>query len=51
MVVDQFRSRERGGRGISVHVDHEEGRAVESRATTSLPNLRRADNVLKHDTS
>lgn len=50
MVLDQFGSHERGERGISVHGDRAVWRAVESRATTSLPAPSRADNVLKHDT-
>jgi hypothetical protein len=43
-------SRERGERGISVHVVRAGGRWVECASTTSLPNPSRADNVLKHDT-
>ena len=43
-------SRERGERGISVHVVRAGGRWVECSSTTSLPYPFRADNLLKHDT-
>ena len=43
-------SRQRGERGISVHVVRAGGRWVECSSTTSLPYPCRADNLLKHDT-
>ena len=43
-------SRQRGERGISVHVVRAGGRWVECSSTTSLPYPLRADNLLKHDT-
>ena len=43
-------SRQRGERGISVHIVRAGGRWVESSSTTSLPYPFRADNLLKHDT-
>jgi hypothetical protein len=45
-----FGSYERGQSGISVHVVRAGLREVEFSSTTSLPDLSRADNVLKHDT-
>ena len=42
-------SRQRGERGISVHVVRAGGRWVESSSTTSLPDPCCADNLLKHD--
>ena len=50
VMTNQFSSHERSECGISVHVVPEEWRGVASRATTSLPDHRSADNVLKHDT-
>ena len=47
---DHLCSRQRGERGISVHVVRAGGRWVECSSTTSLPNPFRADNLLKHDT-
>jgi len=47
---DHFCSHERGEGGISVHVVRAGGRWVWCSSTTSLPDPRRADNVLKHDT-
>jgi hypothetical protein len=43
-------SRERSQFGISVHVVRAGSREVACSSTTSLPDLSRADNVLKHDT-
>ena len=43
-------SRQRGERGISVHIVRAGGRWVECSSTTSLPDPCRADNLLKHDT-
>ena len=45
-----FGSHQRGQSGISVHVVRAGLREVEFSSTTSLPDLSRADNVLKHDT-
>ncbi len=45
-----FGSHQRGKSGISVHVVRAGSREVEFSSTTSLPDLSRADNVLKHDT-
>ena len=39
-----------GQGGIGVHVVRAGRRRVERASTTSLPNPRRADNLLKHDT-
>ncbi len=43
-------SRQRGERGISVHVVRAGFGAVVCSSTTSLPDRFRADNLLKHDT-
>ncbi len=45
-----FGSHQRGESGISVHVVRAGLREVEFSSTTSLPDLSRADNVLKHHT-
>ena len=45
-----FGSYQRGKSGISVHVVRAGLREVEFSSTTNLPDLSRADNVLKHDT-
>jgi len=47
---NHFSSHERGECGISVHSDREGWLGVENASTTSLPDPRSADNVLKHDT-
>jgi hypothetical protein len=47
---DHFCSHYWGKSGISVHVVRAGFLEVEFSSTTSLPNLSRADNVLKHDT-
>ena len=50
VLEDHFCSRQRSENGISVHVVRAAWRAVECSSTTSLPDPRRADNLLKHDT-
>ena len=50
VVMNQFGSHERGECGISVHSIRAGWLGVESASTTSLPDPRSADNVLKHDT-
>ena len=45
-----FQSKTWGEGGISVHVVHGVWRAVKCASTTNLPDRRRADNLLKHDT-
>ena len=50
VMADQFGSHERGECGISVHSVRAGWLGVENASTTSLPDPRSADNVLKHDT-
>jgi len=49
-VRDHFGSHFWSKSGISVHVVRAGFLEVECSSTTSLPNLSRADNLLKHDT-
>lgn len=50
VMANHFSSHERSQCGISVHSVRAGWLGVESVTTTSLPNPRSADNVLKHDT-
>ena len=50
VMENQFGSHERGECGISVHSDRAGWQGFASASTTSLPDPRSADNVLKHDT-